>query len=294
MDIKGVKQHSQRILKMNEIENNQSISQYTDQLIRYYKIPHRLSKTDALMAVLNKVDEPAIKRQKAKKKNIQLITRISAAAVVVIGLVFWLFAATVDLTAGTDDVAAYRLPDGSRVVLQQNSEISYKKYNWNRSIKLNGEAYFEVQSGDDFRVISDLGEVLVLGTRFSVADDRENLIVVCFEGKVNTKFNEESWMLEPGTRFWGEGVKGQKAQFEAEEQFPEYATFQRSFSNQRLAEIVSEIEQFFNVDITLSDGSDKNFTGTIQTGSLENTLEIICSSLQLNYRFTNNNKVEIL
>ena len=67
------------------------------------------------------------------------------------------------------------LPDGSKMTLNAQSNATYKPYLWmiNRQVKLNGEAFFEVQKGENFEVLSGLGSTEVLGTSFNIYS-REN------------------------------------------------------------------------------------------------------------------------
>ena len=56
--------------------------------------------------------------------------------------------------AGKGQKTTFSLPDNSEVVLNADSEIEYKKSNWdnNRKLKLKGEAYFKVAKGKTFEV----------------------------------------------------------------------------------------------------------------------------------------------
>lgn len=278
---------------MNDSKNNQSISHHTNQLIRYYQVPFHSSKEDALDAVLNKIDEKQKKSQNLIQIPRKIVAGFSVAAVVVIAVIFWFFTATIQISSGNSGISTYRLPDNSRVVLHENSQINYPKYNWNRNVSLKGEAYFEVEKGGGFSVKTEHGKIEVLGTRFLVSDQRKKLSVKCFEGKVKTNFQKQSWILEPGTQFAGDNEKAVKEEFEQQQTFPEFAKFQAKYTNSNLLKIANDVEQFFNVEIEVLAGGGKNFSGNIETGSLQNTLEILCGSLQLNYRIINNNKVEI-
>ncbi len=279
---------------MSDFKNNQSISKLADQLVRYYRVPFRSAKEDALNTILEKIENNEKSAGKKQRKISWIkVAGISAAATIAILITFWFFTASVTYTGSEDGIATYRLPDNSRIILYKNSKLSYKKMNWNRKVNLQGQAYFEVQKGDGFQVKTKLGQVEVLGTRFLVSETGEQLKVQCFQGKVKTSYRKNSWVLEPGTQFVGEPENTQKEEFEKSIQFPDFAKFNQSFSNAGLADVVSEIETFFNVEIEIKSGKEKNFTGTIQTGNLENTLEIVCESLQLKYSFNGVNQIII-
>jgi len=59
-------------------------------------------------------------------------------------------------------------------------------------VGLEGEAYFEVEKGAEFRVETSFGQVRVLGTRFNVSTRNNRLEVVCFEGRVEVNNSDAS------------------------------------------------------------------------------------------------------
>ncbi len=103
------------------------------------------------------------------------------------------------------------LPDGSEVILNANSAITYHE-NWkigeDREVTLKGEGYFIVNEQgttthrDRFIVHTPELDVEVLGTRFNVNTYRENTHVVLQKGSVEiiTKQyrNEKKYSLTPG------------------------------------------------------------------------------------------------
>lgn len=102
--------------------------------------------------------------------------------------------------------AKVELPDGSTVWLNSGSNIRYSsQFNKkNRTIDLNGEAFFEVKknTGKPFFVHTQFLDVKVTGTRFNVnAYDEEAFIETSLiEGKVNVvlKGESEAIQLNPG------------------------------------------------------------------------------------------------
>ena len=64
-----------------------------------------------------------------------------------------------------------QLPDGSKVTLNRHSQLSYPEtFNKERIVKLNGEAYFEVnKTGHPFTVSTQGMQIEVLGTTFNIS-----------------------------------------------------------------------------------------------------------------------------
>lgn len=78
------------------------------------------------------------------------------------------------------------LPDASTFTLNAGSDLSYDLDNWSnkRTLTLSGEAFFKVEKGSKFEVITSNGKIQVLGTQFNVRSLLGGLEVVCTEGVV--------------------------------------------------------------------------------------------------------------
>ncbi|WPP50073.1 FecR family protein [Catalinimonas niigatensis] len=162
--------------------------------------------------------------RRQKQKTIGLFQRYGIAASILLCLIagsFWWYSMQSSLlTYSTDfnETRTITLPDGSTVILNANSTLSFDK-DWQaasnetsstvRKVMLDGEAYFmvekqQIQQGDStyfakFIVQTDRIEVEVLGTRFNVNDHIENTQVTLESGKVLVRNdNGESLYLDPG------------------------------------------------------------------------------------------------
>lgn len=87
------------------------------------------------------------------------------------------------------EVQTHLLPDGSKVILNANSTITYKDWTANkkRSVQLVGEAFFEVQRNSTqpkFIVETKKGSIEVVGTSFNVLQRADNFEVSLLEGAV--------------------------------------------------------------------------------------------------------------
>ena len=153
----------------------------------------------------SELETPAFDEQKmlskivtSPKKEVKIISiyknwalKIAAVFVISIGLFLGArnFASYTEYASnGTQNT--FSLPDNSEVVLNSGSEIQYKKWNWdnNRSLNLEGEAFFKVAKGKKFEVNTTVGKVTVLGTQFNVKQRENYFDVSCYEGKVKVNF----------------------------------------------------------------------------------------------------------
>lgn len=105
--------------------------------------------------------------------------------------------------ADKGDKATIELPDGTNVVLNSASQLSYlNNFGENgRRVQLNGEAYFKVAHDEKCAFIVQVGdlEVKVLGTSFNVSayEDAKDVTVVLLEGKVGVYAQKTSHIMKP-------------------------------------------------------------------------------------------------
>lgn len=98
------------------------------------------------------------------------------------------------------------LPDSSEIWLGKGSKIEYPENlaTGDREISLEGKAYFHVRkdNGKKFKVLTSIGEVTVLGTRFDVTNDASDntMEVVLEQGSVRLEGNgiSKEVVLKPG------------------------------------------------------------------------------------------------
>lgn len=127
----------------------------------------------------------------SRVRQLRPMLAIAAAVLLVVSAALYLFSGNerVQLLNDTGKVAAYSLPDGSRVTLQESSSISYDAATFNvddRALDLTGQAYFEVAPDKNlpFVVSSGPSSVLVTGTAFNLRADGSVLEVDVAEGTV--------------------------------------------------------------------------------------------------------------
>lgn len=183
---------------------------------------------------------------------------------------------------------AILLPDGSHVQMQRNSYLSYNRimWLWKRSIDFEGTAHFSVAKGQKFTVMTDFGNVEVLGTNFQVETGTESLVVECFSGLVGVKTKVGDKILHPNEKveFSPKGVVFTPA----EKPLPLYL----EFDDVPLTHIVDKIEELYDVTIVPKDiCQDIKYDGLLPTGNLEEALEIVMSSCGLTYSLNGNQTI---
>lgn len=105
-----------------------------------------------------------------------------------------------EFRAGSGDLATAALGDGSVVRLGPDSRIQVKMFADRRQVRLHGRAFFAVTSDQarPFEVLSEQGDLLVLGTRFE-ADTRDGeWRVLVLEGRVEVAVGRNQLELHAG------------------------------------------------------------------------------------------------
>ncbi len=225
---------------------------------------------------------------KKKVKTILLTQqwRYKIAAVLVIGLgIFFAFSNFIISSeiAKNGNKKAFVLPDNSEVILNSGSRIQYKKWNWdnNRTLELDGEAYFKVAKGNFFEVNTALGKVTVLGTQFNVKQRQNRFEVTCYEGKVRVNYNEKEIIITKNRSIAFENGKPIVLP-KSTVQSPEWMNNEMVFYQANLKSIIAEFERHFNVTLDLkSNDNSQLFTGTIPSENIDIALQILSTSYHL-------------
>jgi transmembrane sensor len=183
------------------------------------------------------------------------------------------------------------LPDGSTVVIDPQTSIrvaaDYNK--GGRTVSLAaGQASFEVshQAQTPFRVDMDAVSVTDIGTSFTIHRTKEKIEVSVASGRVAFIIKEtgESREISAG---------GSLVYYVPEKRFGEMKTVDsaggsdqsRRYIDSPLEEVIAALEKSSGKKITLGDGipGQKRLTIDIRGESVENSLKIICASLDLEY-----------
>ena len=176
------------------------------------------------------------------------------------------------------------LPDGSLIELNANSTISYKTNNWpeERSLKLEGEAYFEVNPGSQFAVETPHGTVIVKGTAFNVYSRVDSFAVSCSEGEVWVNSADNKVVLQAGETIWLR--ENQLAKAATPDFQPLWRGDVYKFNNAKIAEVFQVLEMQFGIEIHSSAVSDSlRYTGRFSGKELDEALQVVCLPLGLKY-----------
>ena len=231
---------------------------------------------------------------KSKKRLLNpFLIGIAASLILMLGFLFLFDNDAVRMDADFASTKNVDLPDGSMVTLNDGSNIEYLStgYEKERSVSLTGEAFFEVESGNKFVVVTKHGDVEVLGTKFNVRAWGTQLLVECYEGSVMVSTSSQSSTLEASESVdIITGEMGIKYTIQHSAPLWKSGTFQ--FQNENLLEVFKEIERQYNVSIEYPNVNRK-FSGFFNEGNLEEALTKVCNPMGLKFQIIGNKKVII-
>ena len=163
-----------------------------------------------------------------------------------------------------------------------------KKWKKNRTVNLDGEAYFKVTKGEKFSVKTNSGTITVLGTQFNVKDREHLFEVVCYEGSVRVDYNSESVILKPGNSFLViDGVKNETEN--TTKTNPSWINNESAFKSIPYAQVIAEFERQYNVTFNVTDIDTKQlFTGSFAHNNIDVAIKAITLPLNLTYSKNNN------
>jgi len=228
-----------------------------------------------------------IKSSKSKAKVIPFYyskwIKIAAVIVIFSSLAF-LYKTTVTSTevAEKGKKTNFSLPDNSQIVLNSGSEINYKKWKWenNRKLNLDGEAYFKVAHGKKFEVETKLGTVTVLGTQFNVKARKDRFEVTCYQGKVSIQHKTQEVIITKGMSVTFENDFFDKQDINVAK--PEWTNNEIAFQKVNIHTVVDELERQYDVEIILNGKENTQlFSGILPSNNLKAALDIIISIFHL-------------
>ncbi len=239
-------------------------------------------------------------RVKQEKDNKNIGKRItswmySTAAVLIIAFgVYYFLNLQSHYQTGFGEQLTVMLPDNSKVQLNANSQIEFNSKRWetNREVKLVGEAFFDVEKGASFKVLTGTGVVEVLGTEFNVVTRQNFFEVQCYQGrvKVNNLNIKDAITLAEGNAF--RIVNGTVEKWTFPDRKSSWLQGESSFTNTPLSQVIIVFENQFNVtfNTTKIDANEK-FTGGFTHENLKLALKTVFETMNITYTIKDENKI---
>ena len=225
-------------------------------------------------------------------------------AVSAVAMYYYLNKPKVIQLAAKIDVIESKLPDGTSVTLNTGSTLEYPKEfeKDKRSVKLKGEAYFNVShdAAKPFIIAADNIMIEVLGTTFYVNTNNTNgkVEVILTNGRVAVYHKDkpnERVILEPGEKIeLSKNIEEYSKTINEDENYLAWKTKKMIFTDEPLTEIVQTLNKVYHSNIQLKNNNIANckITATFDNQSLDAVLNVIEATVDVKIDKTSE-KIEI-
>ena len=247
----------------------------------------------------SRIEENRHFSDKKKIFNLSPALKIAASVILIIGLsfsAFYIFNSNkyVEI-ASLDEIIEQKLPDGTIVTLNSNSNLKYpESFKGNiREIDFNGEAFFEVAKNPDkpFIIKANGAQVKVLGTSFNLNTNlNENVVLAVTTGKV--QLSKSSDLNQKVILYAGDiGIINNNqisSNVNNDTNYSSWKTKKLYFKQgENLRNVISDLNKTYGVNIVFEDdqiGNEKINENTFENRNLSFILDLFCTLHNLEYK----------
>jgi len=206
-----------------------------------------------------------IQEEKPTAKVVPMWRRLASVAAIAIPLMigaFFLFQflnqKTVTTYQATNAIKEIQLEDGSKISLNHNSQLEVAA-NFNetiRSVKLDGEAFFDVAKDEEkaFVIQIDDVDVTVLGTSFNIRENENQISVTVISGTVKVESETNSVILNKNEKaIYIKQTQDLSQNSIYNKNDTSWKTGVFTFKSEPLAKVIYDLENIFSKKIILED-----------------------------------------
>ena len=275
--------------KNEHIGKEERLDEETEKLLGSIKPPFSKTK-DELWQELN-ARLTANEKSEPVVRELNWYRYAAAASVILVFGLGGLFAKLyeVDVVAMNGEHVTKQLPDGSEVVLNAGSGLSYHPYWWwaKRVVVFEGEGFFSVEKGRSFSVVSSNGTTSVLGTSFNINSREDSYEVLCLTGSVRVSNAAGKVELAPNEIAFSEsGGRPEKSVIGNKDEVFGWLQNKFFFTATSMKEVMREVEFQYGVAIKFSDDylGQMEYSGYFdKTENVEEVLSLIGQAMGLNF-----------
>jgi transmembrane sensor len=249
------------------------------------------TREEAWMQLMEKMADESVKtvtKVVPFYQNPQFVSWIAASVAILVGVYFFFnYFGEKHIYVPNAKMQAVVFPDESKAMLNAHSRLKFDQRNFykNRSVDLDGEAFFEIKAGEPFIVNTKKGSVFVLGTSFNVLRRGNEFQVKCISGRVKVVLKDFNKSIEL--------IAGQATRLKDKVLTEPYtvdpqkiAAWQEGefyFNGDPLDLVISELERQFDVQIKVDNIEDRIYTGHFSNNDLKKALELVLRPMDLEY-----------
>lgn len=195
--------------------------------------------------------------------------------------------------------SCFTLDDGTRVTLNKNSRLTYTHAygRTDRSVRLEGEAFFEVTKNTAIPFAVEMGEasIIVLGTDFNVkADpDSDHITATLVAGSIRFEGSKQHLVMTPSQQLtFSRSTNHVDLQQVDTETFTGWKDGLLKYKSIPFTDLIGELEKNYKVDIQIENKQltepDVTVTGTFSSEqNIEQILKVIARSLPIRWNNSN-------
>ncbi len=251
-------------------------------------VPGQQTGDEAYSDFQQKLKNSSAKTGKVIHLNVLRYIGYAASVIFIIGLGLF-FSGNTAIETPIAQQQNVTLPDNSTVIMNASSKLTYNKYffNFTRKLNLDGEAFFEVQKGSDFTVATSNGAIHVLGTKFNVVSRDLFFETACFEGKVQVSTSDDNTLLTAGKKVsFLDGNKKYEVFDNSADKKPAWTAGISTFKSTPLQHVINQLASQFPVTFEYKDIEDKLamlYTGSFPHNNLDSALENVFLTMGIEY-----------
>jgi len=255
--------------------------------------------------LLEKID--ASDHARSRTRRMVLWASGTAAAMLIFAFVqFFAVERTEAIRAGLGEKLEKVLPDGSLIILNSDTRISYPRdiaTGKSREVWISGEAFFRVArtpSAAPFTVHTPHFDVVVTGTQFNLNSEHDRTGILLTEGTVTIITPDgKRRNMKPGEYFskgddtsGAEGEAGKEAGIQPGKPDMVLSWLEKHlvFENTPLTEVALEIERRYKVKVVMAAGQagTRTITGILPNDNLDVLLRTLAATTDLRIRKEDN------
>lgn len=260
-------------------EEEKQIREWMESSTENYKI--FLKERKIFDAMILCVDEKSAAVQSSKKIHVSIghrfkrLMKMAAVIAVAIGITIFYqqnsykykLLAMQHIEVPSGQRIKLKLSDGTIVWINSDTKIEYPAYfiGDKRTVKLEGEAYFEVEKDLDkpFIVETSQGNVEVMGTKFNVEVDteQETFTTALMEGSVKVEHNQMHYILQTNQIAYLENGKLNVTTIK-DHNIYKWKDGLICFNNESFENIMKKLEKYYGVDIKVENPNVLNYQYT--------------------------------
>lgn len=198
-----------------------------------------------------------------------------------------------EIATGRGERARVRLADGTEVTLNVDSRVELPRSFGQdaREVRLQGEAYFDVESEDrPFIVRIAEARVQVHGTAFNVRSypEERDVEVTVSEGSVSLHGEKEGQaMLRPGQMGRLETVNGRLTRQAVDlDTHLGWTQGRLVFDDASIVQVAAQLERWYDLDVVIEDDRLRTLrlTASLKSRSVRDVLNVVAATLGIRYR----------